>query len=155
MAQSMGKQPRRGGRQQFSEPGCEEEVARSGGKPSRQLNSQNSNVGMLPPNSDDEDEDEQQLPKPGDMPPNSDDEDDEDQSPPKVELTRREREQLEAQKEEEPDPEQVAKDMERLALVKKRREEQKQKRIDAEGWDRMAPLSETNHPPGTTYPPPS
>jgi hypothetical protein len=73
---------------------------------------------------------------------------------PQVQLTRKEREQLEAQKEEEPDPEQMAKDMERLALIKKRREDQARARIEKDGWDRMKPLSEDNHPPGTQWPPP-
>ena len=50
-------------------------------------------------------------------------------------------------KEEEIDPGQLAVDMKRLELVKKRREEQRLKRIDDEGWDRFAPLSETNRPP--------
>ena len=69
-------------------------------------------------------------------------------------VVRKEREQLEAQKEEEPDPEQMAKDMERLALIKKRREDQARARIEKDGWDRMKPLSEDNHPPGTQWPPP-
>jgi hypothetical protein len=50
-------------------------------------------------------------------------------------------------KEEEIDPAQLAVDMERLELVKKRREEQRLKRIADEGWDRFAPLSDTNRPP--------
>ena len=29
------------------------------------------------------------------------------------------------------------------------------KRIETDGWDRMKPLSADNHPPGTTWPPPS
>ena len=45
--------------------------------------------------------------------------------------------------------------MERLALIKKRREDQAAKRIETDGWDRMKPLSADNHPPGTTWPPPS
>jgi hypothetical protein len=43
--------------------------------------------------------------------------------------------------------EQVRVDLERLELVKKRREEQREKRIAEEGWDRFAPVSETNKPP--------
>ena len=70
-------------------------------------------------------------------------------------MTRREREQLEAQKEDEADPEQIAKDMEKLALVKQRREQQRLQRIEKDGWDRLAPMSETNHPPGTSWPPAS
>jgi len=70
-----------------------------------------------------------------------------------VELTRKEREQLEAQKEEEPDPETIAKDMERLAFIKKRREDQAASRIEKDGWDRMLPQSEDNHPPHVQWPP--
>ena len=69
------------------------------------------------------------------------------------ELTRREREQLEAQKVQEPDPETVRKQMEQLELVKKKRAEQAAKRVEKEGWDRYAPVTATNHPPG--QPPPS
>ena len=64
------------------------------------------------------------------------------------------KEGIPAKKEEEPDPEQMAKDMERLALIKKRREDQARARIEKDGWDRMKPLSEDNHPPGTQWPPP-
>ncbi|CAG9462546.1 unnamed protein product [Pedinophyceae sp. YPF-701] len=39
-------------------------------------------------------------------------------------------------------------EMDRLAIVKKRREEQRLKRIKEEGWDRFAPITETNKPPG-------
>ena len=70
-----------------------------------------------------------------------------------MQLTRKEREQLEAQQEEEPDPEQIAKDMERLALIKKRREDQAAARIEKDGWDRMMPQSEHNHPPNSIWPP--
>ena len=70
-----------------------------------------------------------------------------------VQLTRKEREQLEAQKEEEPDPETIAKDMERLAFIKKRREDQAASRIEKDGWDRMLPQSEDNHPPHVQWPP--
>ena len=70
-----------------------------------------------------------------------------------VELTRKEREQLEAQEPEEPDPETIAKDMDRLAIIKKRREDQAAARIEKDGYDRMLPQSETNHPPNTIWPP--
>ena len=70
-----------------------------------------------------------------------------------MELTRKEREQLAAQKPSEPDPEQVSKDMERLALIKKKREQQAADRISKDGWDRMKPMSETNRPPGSKWPP--
>ena len=71
-----------------------------------------------------------------------------------VELTRKEREQLEAQKEPEADPEMIAKDMERLKLIKEKREAQARKRIETDGWDKMKPLAEDNHPPGMKWPPP-
>jgi len=38
-------------------------------------------------------------------------------------------------------------DMDRLALVRQRREAERQARIKEEGWDRFAPVSETNRPP--------
>lgn len=41
----------------------------------------------------------------------------------------------------------LAADMERLALVRQRREAERQARIKEEGWDRFAPVSETNKPP--------
>ena len=75
------------------------------------------------------------------------------QAAPEKELTRKEREQLEAQKEAVPDPEMVAKQLAQLELVKKRRAEQAQKRIDNDGWDRYAPVTEANHAPNTTWPP--
>lgn len=71
-----------------------------------------------------------------------------------VELTRKEREQLEAQKEPEVDPEVARKQMAQLELVKKRRAEQAAKRVAADGWDRYAPVTETNRPPGSAWPPP-
>jgi len=42
----------------------------------------------------------------------------------------------------------------KLEEVRKRREAQAKQRIEKEGWDRFAPMSETNKPPGTTWPPP-
>ena len=62
-----------------------------------------------------------------------------------------------AKKEEEEapiDPKQMAADMAKLELVRKRREESAKKRIAADGFDRMKPLSADNHPPGTVWPPP-
>ena len=111
----------------------------------RGVGKQSATAGMMPPNSSDEDE--------APPPPKGK----KGKEPAPVELTRKEREQLEAQKEAEagPDPETMRKDMERLALIKKRREDQAAKRIETYGWDRMKPLSADNHPPGTTWPPPS
>ena len=70
-----------------------------------------------------------------------------------MQLTRKEREAQEAEEEDEPDPEQIAKDMERLAIIKKRREDQAAARIEKDGWDRMLPQSEDNHPPSMQWPP--
>ena len=39
-------------------------------------------------------------------------------------------------------------DQGRLAEVRRKREEARQKRIAEEGWDRFAPMTKTNHPPG-------
>lgn len=47
----------------------------------------------------------------------------------------------------------AAADMARLELIRKKREDERQKRIAAEGWDRFAPVSETNKPPGHYVPP--
>eukprot|EP00310_Coccolithus_braarudii_P019369 CAMPEP_0183351996 /NCGR_PEP_ID=MMETSP0164_2-20130417/26744_1 /TAXON_ID=221442 /ORGANISM="Coccolithus pelagicus ssp braarudi, Strain PLY182g" /LENGTH=234 /DNA_ID=CAMNT_0025524321 /DNA_START=35 /DNA_END=740 /DNA_ORIENTATION=- len=163
----MGKQARRGGNKQFSNPDEIEQrggdVGDAGGK-SRGLGNQNSNAGMLPPNSSDEDDDEVpaqprrgQNPNAGMLPPNSDEEDDDDDDDPApaVQLTRKEREQLEAQKSEEPSPEQIAKDMERLQMIRDKRAKDAANRIAKDGYDRMKPLSADNHPPGTKWPPES
>jgi len=74
--------------------------------------------------------------------------------PKEPEMTRKEREQLEAQKEPEMNAEQDAANRKKLEEIKKRREDQAKKRIEADGWDKYAPLSATNKPPGTTWPPP-
>lgn len=42
----------------------------------------------------------------------------------------------------------MRKDIERLQMIKDRREKERQARIAKEGWDRFAPVSETNKPPG-------
>ncbi len=46
--------------------------------------------------------------------------------------------------EDEPDPEEIKRNLERLELIKKKREEDRLKRIQDEGWDRYAPESDTN-----------
>jgi hypothetical protein len=100
---------------------------------------QNPNMGMLPP-SDSETEssgDEDGTAKPKKVAP---------EKKPK-ELKPLVPDAPKRNKEEEIDPGQLAVDMERLELVKKRREEQRLKRIADEGWDRFAPLSDTNRPP--------
>ena len=108
-----------------SEEGSDAEPAPTGG--------QNPRMGMLPPSdsdSDDSDEDEEKSDaKPSKAP-----------RPLIQEAPRR-------RKEDELDPEQLKVDMERLELVKQRREEQRLKRIAVEGWDRFAPMTETNRPP--------
>mmetsp|Transcript_39062 Transcript_39062/g.91380 ORF Transcript_39062/g.91380 Transcript_39062/m.91380 type:complete len:168 (-) Transcript_39062:249-752(-) len=156
----MGKQVKRGGRSKFSAP---EDLDREA-QAHREVGNQRPNAGQMPSSSDDEDDAPRKVkggqnPNVGMLPPNSSDEDEEDEDedkapvPKAVELTRNEREQLEAQKAAEPDPEQVRKDMERLQMIKKKREEQAANRIEKEGWDRMKPMSEENHPPGMQWPP--
>ena len=161
---AMGKQQKhqRGGAKKFTEgppsESEEEEEEEVKGR-ARGVGAQSDTAGMLPPNSSDEEEEEEEPKKgkgqsatAGMMPPGSSDEESDDE-PQQPQLTRKEREQLEAQQEEEPDPEQIAKDMDRLAIIKKRREEQAAARIEKDGWDRMKPMSEDNHPPNMTWPP--
>jgi hypothetical protein len=155
-----GKQ-QRGGRQQPGKAEDEDDEPRS-------LAAQNTNVGMMPPSSS-EDESESgddgphaQNPKAGMMPPSgseSGSEEEESKSRPTTkapqahQLTRKEREALEGKPEEdEMDEEQMAREMERLAMVRKRREEQAAKRIEKDGWDRMKPIGPDNHPPGMREP---
>ncbi|PNH10723.1 hypothetical protein TSOC_002497 [Tetrabaena socialis] len=45
--------------------------------------------------------------------------------------------------------EQIRKDLERLELIRKKREDDRLRRVVAEGWDRYAPVTDTNKPPGT------
>ena len=158
----MGKQ-KKGGRKEYiagpaEEEEEEEEVQEKG---DRGPKGQSSTAGMLPPNSSDEEE-EEEVPKgkkgagqsatAGMLPPNSDEEESEEEDEP-VQLTRKEREQLEAQKPEEPDPETITKDMERLAMIKAKRAKDAERRIANDGFDRMKPLAEDNHPPGMKWPP--
>ena len=160
---AMGKQQKhqRGGAKKFTEgpPSESEEEEEEVKGRARGVGAQSDTAGMLPPNSSDEEEEEEEPKKgkgqsatAGMMPPGSSDEESDDE-PQQPQLTRMEREQLEAQQEEEPDPEQIAKDMDRLAIIKKRREEQAAARIEKDGWDRMKPMSEDNHPPNMTWPP--
>lgn len=140
----------------------------------RGLGAQRSNVGMLPPSDSDEDEGEEGGEKPakdsskpagssakggqsknaGKLPPSgSEDEEDDDSEEesseePLNEYLSSSAPRKKKEVEEEPDPAQIAKDMERLALIKRKREEDRLKRIADEGWDRFAPVSETNKPPG-------
>ncbi|KAJ8902725.1 hypothetical protein NDN08_006045 [Rhodosorus marinus] len=131
----------------------EEEESDDGRRPM----GQNPNAGMMPPSSDEEEyEDEEvngmgQNPRAGMMPPSSDEEEDESEEEEDDDLNggsrgaepeQRARRVLSAE-----DQELVRRDMERLALVRQKREEDRQKRIREEGWDRFAPVTETNKPP--------
>ena len=125
-------------------------------------------MGMLPPSdseseSDDDGPPRGQNPNMGMLPPSDSDSEssgDEDgaEKPKKVvekkpkELRPLVPDEPKQKREEVIDPGQLAVDMERLELVKRRREEQRLQRIAAEGWDRFAPLSEENKPPGVTLP---
>ncbi|KAG2495307.1 hypothetical protein HYH03_006579 [Edaphochlamys debaryana] len=151
--------------------GSEEEVQRPMG--------QRANVGMLPPSDSEEEEGEEgaeakpkeakpkeaapstskeaggQSKTAGKLPPNSDDEgsddddssDDDDPTPEYLKaapVARKKEPEVEVRTEE-----QVRKDLERLELIRKKREDDRLKRIATEGWDRYAPVSETNKPPGS------
>jgi hypothetical protein len=127
-------------------------------------------VGLLPPSSSEEDSSDEedgvnrQNPRMGELPPTDSDEDAGEEgdatgnggskkekkerkvhfAKPAVPDEPRRREVI--------DEEQMSADLERLELIKRKREEQRLKRIEEEGWDRFAPISETNKPPGTTVP---
>eukprot|EP01024_Parvocaulis_polyphysoides_P040413 TRINITY_DN36753_c0_g2_i1.p1 TRINITY_DN36753_c0_g2~~TRINITY_DN36753_c0_g2_i1.p1 ORF type:complete len:176 (-),score=66.19 TRINITY_DN36753_c0_g2_i1:704-1231(-) len=113
-----------------SEEEEEEEVAE--GEEENQAKGQNANVGQLPPDDDDDDDDDEE------------DEDDDENGEPIMMAPREPR----RKKEEQTDPGQLQADMERLEIIRKKREEQRLKRIQDEGWDRFQPISETNKPPG-------
>lgn len=115
-------------------------------------------MGMLPPSDSEEDSDDEpaprgQNPRMGMLPPSdSESEESEEEGEDGAEKAKKVgrplvQEAPRRKKDEELDPEQLRVDMERLELVRKRREEQRLKRIADEGWDRFAPLSETNKPP--------
>jgi hypothetical protein len=86
-----------------------------------------------------------QMGAPGELPPNSSDEEESssDESDEPAPAPPRRKKDADASV----GAEQTAKDMERLRLAKAAREEQRQKRIAAEGWDRFAPVTATNKPP--------
>ncbi len=100
---------------------------------------QNPNLGLLPPSDSDSDSDGEgggkEAGADGEAKPKK------APKPLVAEAPRRKKE------EEEVDPEQARIDLERLELVRQKREDQRLARIAAEGWDRFAPLSETNKPP--------
>ncbi len=100
-----------------------------------------------------DEEEEKKRPIPGELPPNSSSSDSSSEDEGRearrpavrqkpVSLSRKEIEEREKMQE----------DMERLRLAKERREKQRLDRIKQEGWDRFAPVSDTNHPPGTAPP---
>lgn len=98
---------------------------------------QDKNAGKMPPSgSEDEDEDD------------DDDDDEESDEAPLPDYLTQPSAPRKKKGDEEPDPEQIRKDIERLEMIKQRREQDRLKRIKDEGWDRYAPISETNKPPG-------
>lgn len=92
---------------------------------------QNPNVGALPPSDSESDSEEEAAPR-----------EKKKEARPAVpdEGPRR-------RKEDEVDAEQMRIDMERLEMVRVKREQQRLQRIQDEGWDRYAPVTDTNHPP--------
>lgn len=125
---------------------------------------QSSNVGMLPPSDSEDEEGEEGSTRPaaaaapkgqpktaGLMPPSDSEDDDDDDSADEPEYFKAAPKKKEAP--DAPDPEQIRKDLERLELIRKKREDDRKKRIDADGWDRFAPVTETNKPPGHYVPP--
>ncbi|GIL77079.1 hypothetical protein Vretimale_3142 [Volvox reticuliferus] len=157
---SKGKGPRKGAAE---EDGSDEEEYEH---QQRGLGGQRANVGMLPPSDSEDEEGEEPASKDaasssqpsgqnknaGKMPSSSseaeDDDSDSDDDPTPEYLrtapTARKKEPVAEPRSEE----QVRKDLERLELIRKKREEDRQKRIAEEGWDRFAPISDTNRPPG-------
>ncbi|KAF5830822.1 hypothetical protein DUNSADRAFT_13970 [Dunaliella salina] len=133
--------------------------------PVRQKQGQSSTVGLLPPSdSESEEEGSEGEEKPskkeekggqssvvGQLPPSdSEDSDSDSDGPPMNEyLTAPSQKKKQANAPVERSPEDIRKEMERLQIVKKKREEDRIKRIAAEGWDRFQPMSETNRPPGS------
>ncbi|PNW84425.1 hypothetical protein CHLRE_03g144647v5 [Chlamydomonas reinhardtii] len=164
-----GRGPRKGAEEE--EDGSEEEEVPA----QRGLGGQRANVGMLPPSDSEEEEGEAgaaaapaaakpaaaeakpeggQSKTAGKMPPSdSEEEDDDDDSDsdddPTPEYLRAAPPRKKAPVEEPRTEEQIRKDLERLELIKKKREDDRLKRIATEGWDRYAPVSDTNRPPGS------
>ena len=114
---------------------------------------QNPNAGLLPPSDSDSDAPAGQNPRAGMLPSSSSDEEEvggegkaekaaplppADGAAPAPAMSAKERKAAEAE---------AAANMERLALVRRRREEEREARIAAEGWDRYAPASEANTRP--------
>ncbi|GBG00379.1 hypothetical protein Rsub_13061 [Raphidocelis subcapitata] len=101
---------------------------------------QSKNAGKLPPSgSEDEEEDSSEEEDSGS-------DSDSDGAPAPAYLTQAAPRKKKT--DDELDPETIRRDMERLQMIKERREQDRLKRIADEGWDRFAPVSETNKPPG-------
>ncbi|GAB4820041.1 hypothetical protein N2152v2_007087 [Parachlorella kessleri] len=160
MGKSRGRGRGRGGRGRGrAEEGGDDELDY---KPERAGGGQSATAGLLPPSdSEDEEDSEGEKPKPqpkrgqsataGELPPSDSEDEDEDSEEDESE------EEEEPKKaapvpvaprrkkgEEEVDPEQMRADMERLALIRKKREEDRLKRIQEEGFDRYAPPGDAN-----------
>eukprot|EP00882_Tetradesmus_deserticola_P005202 GHRQ01005479.1.p2 GENE.GHRQ01005479.1~~GHRQ01005479.1.p2 ORF type:complete len:175 (+),score=72.59 GHRQ01005479.1:193-717(+) len=174
MGKTRGHGSRRGAYKGSKGRGKEDEDSEEEIEPQRGLGGQRSNVGMLPPSdSGDEDEGEEgkaaskqkqeekasnskagQSKTAGKLPASGSEDEDEDEDDESEEESSEEplNEYLASAPrkkkvvEEEPDPEQIRKDMERLEMIKKKREDDRLKRIRDEGWDRFAPISDTNKP---------
>ncbi|EFJ45411.1 hypothetical protein VOLCADRAFT_118369 [Volvox carteri f. nagariensis] len=133
----------------------------------RGLGGQRANVGMLPPSDSEDDEGEQPASKgeasssqpsgqnknAGKMPPSDSEGDEDDDSSSDDDPTPEYLRTAPTARKKEPvveprSEEQVRKDLDRLELIRKKREEDRLKRIADEGWDRFAPISDTNKPPG-------
>lgn len=121
---------------------------------------------MPPSSSEEEDSGEEekdavghQNPRVGELPPGDSDDDDDEEDDEKKKRTAKTDKKVHfakqvamaeprSRRKDDVDEDQLAADMERLALIRKKREEQRLARIAEEGWDRFAPISETNKPPG-------
>ena len=117
---------------------------------------------MLPPSDSDSDSDSSGDDAPrsqpataGLLPPSDSDSDSDGEDKPKAEAEGKKKKEPRPlvpdaprrAKEDELDPEQMREDMEKLELVKKKREMQRLARIAEDGWDRYAPVTDTNRPP--------
>ncbi|KAG1664100.1 hypothetical protein FOA52_013284 [Chlamydomonas sp. UWO 241] len=150
-----GKNPR-GGKPAESNEEAEREFMME----QRRAAGQNSKAGELPPAGSDS-EDEGVAPKKpagqsstaGMLPPNSSDEEGGGDSSSSDEDDGLNEYMRAAPKKKEPvvvpkTPAEIAAEMERLSLIRKKREDDRINRIATEGWDRYAPVTSTNHPPG-------
>lgn len=117
-------------------------------------------VGMMPPSESDsydtssDEEEEKRRPIPGELPPNSSSSSSDSSSEDEVEARQPalKQEPVRLSRKEIEEREKMQEDMERLRIARERREKQRLERIEQEGWDRFAPVSDTNYPPGTAPP---